>query len=437
MKAVLILYDVILILLIPFYIFSLLLKGKFNWQVFKRFKIIGKDLEFIKNKDVIWLHAVSLGEVSTCKSLIKQLSVKFPNNIILITTVTATGKMLSQSIAKDNILSLYMPFDLSFLISPLIKSINPKLLILIETELWPNLLYYAQKYKIPVLVLNARLSDRSFGKYHLFSWFVRQLTKGVSEFCVQSGIDKNRFLQLGIDVQRVKTTGNMKFDAIEELDSKQLIDLANLRNKIALEKNDFLIVAGSTHDKEEECVLDSFAELKRQFNSPFDNKITEFSNLRLLIAPRHLEKLGLIESLIEAKGMPSARISEIKSLSIDSILLLDTIGQLRLIYGLANLVFIGGSLVPTGGHNILEPAFFEKPIIVGPYMHNFKSITYLFLSNNALIQVRDASELVTKMKEVIFNKKMQQDLGKAAKSVLASNLGATFINLGIIEKYVS
>ncbi|MBL7196512.1 MAG: 3-deoxy-D-manno-octulosonic acid transferase [Candidatus Omnitrophica bacterium] len=437
MKIILILYDFILILLIPFYFVSLIFKNKFSWQVFRRFKTIDKEiLEEIVDKDVIWIHAVSLGEVSTCKSLIKQLSLRYPQKIILITTITSTGRILTQSISKDNILSLYMPFDLSFLISYFVNKIKPKLLILIETELWPNLLYSTQRLNIPVLVLNARLSDRSFGKYRLFSWFMRRLVRRVKMFCVQSDLDKHRFLQLGIDSERVQVTGNMKFDAIEELDSKQLSDLATLKSKISLSQKDFLIVAGSTHDKEEEYIIDSFIELKKEFTQSESSPLTGFNNLRLLIAPRHLERLDFIESLIESKNIKSERFSRIKFSSSESVLLLDTIGQLRLIYSLANFVFVGGSLVPVGGHNILEPAFFEKPILVGPYMHNFRAISQLFLSNQALIQVKNFNELKSKMKELISNNDRLMNLGKAAKSVLASMQGATLTNLNIIEKNI-
>ena len=244
-------------------------------------------------------------------------------------------------------------------------------------------------------------------------------------FCVQSDIDRDRFLRLGIEDERIKVTGNMKFDAIEELDSKQLSNLATLKNKISLNQQDFFIVAGSTHSKEEEYILDAFIELKK-----------EFDNLRLLIAPRHLERLNSIENLIESRDIKSKRFSKVKINSKDSILLLDTIGQLRLIYSLANLVFVGGSLVPIGGHNILEPAFFGKPILVGPYMHNFRSITQLFLLSNALIQVKDNDDLKSKMKEFIANKDKLADLGKAAKSVLISRQGVTVANLSVIEKNI-
>lgn len=423
MKILLILYDFILILFIPFYLVSLVLKGKFSWQVFSRFNILDKKtLEKIKDKDVIWVHAVSLGEVSTCKGLIKQLSLRFPAKTILITTVTNTGMALARSFLKDDILSLYMPFDISFLINSFIKKIKPRLLILIETELWPNLLYQAEKSEIPVLLLNARLSDRSFGKYHLFRLLVRRLVRGIRIFCVQSEIDKDRFSKLGINNHRINVTGNMKFDAIEELTAEQLSGMDNLKNRISLNRQDFLIVAGSTHNKEEECILDIFEESKKQFN-----------NLRLLIAPRHLERLNFIEKLIERKGLKSERFSKIKLSSSDSILLLDAIGQLKLIYSLANLVFVGGSLVPHGGQNILEPAFFQKPILVGPYMHNFRSITELFLSNQALIQVSGCEELKSKIKELISDKDKLSDLGRKARSVVVSHQGATLTNLKIIE----
>ncbi|MDD5617823.1 MAG: 3-deoxy-D-manno-octulosonic acid transferase [Candidatus Omnitrophica bacterium] len=423
MKAILILYDLILILLLPFYLISLLLEDKFSRQIFKRFAIGEKSVwQEICGKDVIWIHAVSLGEVSTCKNLINKLSLKFPERIILITTITQTGRALAKSLSKGNVFSLYIPFDFSFLIKPFIKKINPRLLVLLETELWPNLLYYAQKENIPVLVLNTRLSDRSFGKYRLFSWFVKQLTKKVRMFCAQSDLDGERLLKIGIDKQRIRVTGNMKFDAIEELDNLQLEELNGLRAKISLKSGDFLIVAGSTHDKEEDSILDIFIGLKRRC-----------SNLRLLIAPRHLERVGSIEKLIIKKGLRPYKFSGIDSPSADEIIILDTIGKLRFVYSLANLVFMGGSLVPVGGHNILEPAFFGKPIVVGPYMHNFREITQIFLSNNALIQTKGIDELKLKMEELICDKDKLTKLGNAAKAVLSSKQGATLVNIGIIE----
>jgi 3-deoxy-D-manno-octulosonic-acid transferase len=379
-------------------------------------------LEEIASREVIWVHAVSLGEVSTCKSLIQKLSLRYPQRVILITTITSTGRILAKSISKDNILSLYIPFDLSFLISPFIKRIKPKLLILLETELWPNLLYFSQRYKIPTVVLNARLSDRSFARYRRFKWFMKMLTKGIKLFCVQTNLDKKRFLALGIDEARLMVTGNMKFDAVEELGTKQLSELDTLRSKVSLKDNEFLIVAGSTHDQEEDLILDCFVELKR-----------EFDGLRLLIAPRPLERLGLIENLLKSKNIKSERFSKITLACADAVTLLDTIGQLRLVYSLADIVFMGGSLVPVGGHNILEPAFFEKPIIVGPYMHNFREIARLFLSCQALEQVKDAAGLKKKLEELISNKDRLRELGQAAKSVIVSMQGATNANFNIIE----
>lgn len=424
MKILLILYDFILILCIPFYFIFLFFKNKFSFKVFRRFNSLDENtLNLIKGKETIWIHAVSLGEVLTCKTLINELSSQNPERVILITTITTTGKIAAEKISENNVTSLFLPFDISFLISHFIKKINPKMLILMETELWPNLLYYIERNKIPVLVLNARLSDRSFNKYRFFSWFVRNLTKDIKIFCVQSQIDMERFLKLGIVRNRVKVAGNMKFDAIGELSSQELLELDNLKRKIALRKEDFFIVAGSTHNKEEGYVIDAFIALKK-----------EFSNLRLLIAPRHLEKLNIIEAIIKDRKLKSERMSEVNLPSVESILLLDMIGKLKLIYSLADLVFVGGSLVPVGGHNILEPAFFGKPIIVGPCMHNFREITQLFLSANALIQVKDNNGLMLRIKELILGKDKLIKLGSAAKAALISNQGATKFNLGIIKE---
>jgi len=424
MKILLVFYDLIIILCIPFYLLHLLIKSRFSWQVLKRFGNLGYDTLFkIKDKDVIWIHAVSLGEVATCKTMVKHLSQKYHDKIILLTTITNTGMKLARSISKDNVISLYVPFDLSFIVNRFINLIKPDLLILMETELWPNLLYYAEKHKISTYVFNARLSDRSFGKYKLFSWFIKNISKPIKKFCVQSELDKERFLELGIDSNKIVTTGNMKYDAIEELAVKTEKEITDLRQKLLLSNSDFLIVCGSTHDREEEYILKAYAELKNQF-----------SGLRLLIAPRHLERLPLIEDLIQSMNLKAERISHQKIISKDSILLLDTIGQLMLVYSLANLVIVGGSLVPVGGHNILEPAFFEKPIMVGPYMHNFRDMTQLFLSKDALIQISDHSELKSKISDLMHDRNALIGFGKSAKLVLNSKQGATFTNLNIIEE---
>jgi 3-deoxy-D-manno-octulosonic-acid transferase len=273
------------------------------------------------------------------------------------------------------------------------------------------------------LVLNARLSDKSFAKYLFFKGFIKAIASDIKMFCVQSELDAKRFSEIGIDEDKIKITGNMKFDSIEELSSKKPTDLDSLKDKIGLRGNDFLIVAGSTHKGEEEHILDIYIHLKRQFD-----------NLRLLIAPRHLERTIDIENIIEKRGVRAKRLSESEKSSGDEVFILDTIGELCLVYGLADFVFVGGSLVPAGGHNILEPAFFAKPIIVGPYMHNFREITQIFLSNSALIQVKDTHDLDLKIKELISDKDKLSKLGSAAKSVLFSRQGATVTNLEIIEK---
>jgi 3-deoxy-D-manno-octulosonic-acid transferase len=404
----------------------LIFKGKFSWQAFRRFGIVPKRVwQAIQSKEIIWIHAVSLGEVATCKPLIKNLSLKFPQRIILVTTVTNTGMALAKRLSQGNVVSCYMPFDLSFLIRPFIKKINLRILILLETELWPNLLYYIGRGDIPILVLNARLSDRSFGRYRLFSWFIRRISRPVKMFCAQSDLDRDRFLQIGIEKYRLKLTGNMKFDISEELDKIQLREFDTLKTKISLNDGDFLIVAGSTHNKEEEYILDIFIRLKKKF-----------PNLRLLIAPRHLERVDYIEGLIKNKGLRPYRFSRLNLPLPEDVIILDAIGKLPYIYSLASLVFVGGSLVPIGGHNILEPAFFAKPIIVGPYMHNFRQITQVFLSNNALAQARDAQDLKSKMEELISDKNILLELGQAAKQVLSSRQGATLANLEIIENII-
>jgi len=427
MKLFLIIYDLLLFLSIPFYLLGLALRGRWRPFMFERFGIIPKDrLAKLKRGNTIWLHAVSLGEVSTCKLLISRLSDLYPKKTILITTVTNTGRLLAESLRGDNLVVIYVPFDLSFFIKSFIDRIKPMMLILVETELWPNLLNYTKKYKIPVVVINGRLSDSSFKKYSYFKWFIKYFSKDIQYFCVQSELEKKRFSQIGIPPEKITVTGNMKFDVIEEINEQQLSILASLKQKISRSDNEFIIVAGSTHNPEEEYVLDAFLKLKEEF--PF---------LRLIIAPRHLERLNEIEEVIATRYLVSQRLSKIDLCKKEAVMLVDTVGRLRLIYSFADLVFMGGSLVPKGGQNILEPAYFKKPILVGPYMHNFRAITQYFLSHKGIIQLHHRDEMFEAIRSLLLNKEKVAKLGDIVKSLLVAKQGATSRNLDIIKAQMS
>jgi len=429
MAILLIIYDLLLCLIIPFYIIGLAIKGKLDSSILERFGVVSQDLkERISKTGLIWLHAVSLGEVSSCKLLIKELGNLYFNKKILITTITSTGRKLAESLKQENknIEVVLLPFDLSFLIANFIRFINPKILILVETELWPNMLYQIKKKNIAVVVINARISDRSFRRYSIFKWLFKYFNWCIDYFCAQSDTDKNRLLSLDISKEKIKVTGNMKFDSIEELKPEEILMVSSLKEKLSIREDELFLVAGSTHKPEEEYLLDAFICLKKKFIS-----------LRLLIAPRHLERLSQIERLISNRGLKSQRLTQIRKVAKDEILLLDTIGQLHLIYTLATVVFVGGSLAKVGGHNFLEAACFKKPILVGPYMYNFKEIADYFISNGGIIQLDSKDKLAETLDSLLSSSIKRTELANRANSLLLAKQKATLRNLEIISKYIS
>ncbi|MCM8800069.1 MAG: 3-deoxy-D-manno-octulosonic acid transferase [Candidatus Omnitrophica bacterium] len=411
-----IIYDLIFLFLSSFYLGYCLLKGKSLEGFFSRCKFLSKDLAF--NKGSIWIHAVSVGEVLSIKNLVENLKRRYRDKKIVITTITSTGNRLAKSIFKEEAI-FYLPLDLSFLIDRFIKRLNPSLLILVETELWPNLISNLYQKRIPIVLINARLSPASFKGYLLIKLWISSLLNKIDIFCVQTETDYKRFLKLGLNPNKLKITGNMKFDLMKQFSEST----QDYRKTLMLEPRDILLVAGSTHPGEEKIIIEVYKRL-----------ITQIKNLKLLIAPRHPERSKKIAELIGNFGFSSVFVSELPKDNSDyKVFILDTLGRLIDFYRIADIVFVGGSLVKKGGHNILEPAFFKKPIIFGPYMFNFKDISNQFLEKNASLVVRNKEELFQRIKELLENPQKCSSLGENAFKLILENQGATERNLKWIE----
>lgn len=430
-----IVFDIIFLLFGLVYLPYGILKGKFYSGLKYRLGIFPPAQEF---RSPIWLHAVSVGEAKATGPLLNEIRKKYPARQVVISTVTATGNKIARSFAQENDFVFYLPFDFSFIVKRTIARIKPSICIIAETEIWPNFISYLKQEGVPVALVNARLSDRSFRGYKCVYYLARFILDKVSLFCVQTEADAKRFIALGATQDKVKVTGNMKFDVV--VDYPECSDFSRFTSgsrsitstdryirdtdfgsdytdMLGMGKQDKLWVCGSTHRGEEEIILRTYKEL-----------MTEFPGLRLILAPRHPERAKEVEKLVTDIGLKPVLFSKLTTydlqLTTDTVFILDTIGQLASLYSLATVVFVGGSLVKKGGHNIIEPAYFKKPVLTGPYMFNFREITDCFLKGNALIRVHNAQALKSSLRRLLKDNALQAEYGRRMNEVFRRHQGA-------------
>lgn len=377
----------------------------------------------------LWLHAVSVGEVVAAAPLVPLLKERHPDLHILVTTVTETGHQIARLKIPEADAICYFPLDFPCAVRRALDAVTPKVVLLTETELWPNFLRECHRRRIPVLLINGRISQTSFKRYRLIRSFMGQVLQGVERFCMQSERSAERIIQLGAPPSRVEVVGNLKFDALVP----PLPDegTASLRKELGLSEGVPVFVAGSTHRGEEEAVLQAFKRVR-----------AIFPDLLLILVPRHPDRLPEVEALLKAHGIPSVRRTVLKNPRFlpsgprPSVILVDTVGELARLYALGDVVFVGGSLQPVGGHNILEPAIYGRPILFGPSMEQFAEIAELFLRRGAALQVKDAEELAAQVLEVLQDPGLASRLGQAASLTVSSQRGASLRTVGIVEKYL-
>ena len=377
----------------------------------------------------IWIHAVSVGEVLTARPLISDLKRRYPNLRMFLSTTTMAGQQLARRSVQDVDAVFYFPFDLGFVVRRTLDLVRPKLFIMMETEIWPNLLRECRARGIKTAVVNGRISARSFPRYRMIRPMMRRVMEHIDRFLVQSEESARRFIDLGADPSRVVVTGSLKFDSLE-LSSTAPAGAAaarSVRGGVEARARDRVlryfrvpvsrpvIVAGSTMKGEEAHVLRAFRKVR-----------AAAPHTLLVLAPRNPERFGEAEQLARAEGWKVARRSD---LGIDSeprvdIVILDTIGELATIYQIATIVFVGGSLVATGGHNVLEPAVFGKPIVFGPHMQNFFEIADAFVSNGAGVQLSGDDELEDAFLQLMGDPVRRARLGAAARALVEANRGA-------------
>jgi 3-deoxy-D-manno-octulosonic-acid transferase len=423
-----IIYDIIFLIFSICYLPVFLLERKFHAGFSMRLGFL-PDIPELDGP--IWVHAVSVGEAMSVRHLVENLKEKFPRKDFVISTVTPTGNKIARSIAGKNDAVIYLPLDFSWIVRRVIARVNPSFFIIAETEIWPNLIACLYGKNIPIALVNARISDRSFKKYLFARFLVRPVLNKVGLFCVQTQSDARRLEQLGVAAGKIKFTGNMKFD-IKVRDYEELRkDYSDYRIKFGVGAGDKLWVAASTHPGEEEEILAVYLRLAKSF-----------PDLKLLIGPRHPQRSESIVKLVNKHPLLEAiRISQLSRLTAagrpegrKQIFILDTIGQLMYFYAISDIVFVGGSLVKSGGHNILEPASLGKPILFGKYMFNFRDITDMFLKNNAGIMVDNSRELEDNLRNLLENGSLAARLGKACREVILKNQGATARNAEAITE---
>ncbi len=418
------LYNICFTIYALFALPAFALKGKFVRGASSRFGGVPKGIrERLVGRTVWWVHAVSVGEIGLAVRFADRLRARVPGAKILFTTMTAAGYEVARKIKNEEDDLLYVPLDFPFCVNRFIRETGPAALILFETELWPNLIRELSRRHVPVFLVNGRISDKAFPKYRRARIFLKAVLQKISVFCVQDERMRSRFLALGAQAQKVSVNGNMKYDWEP---SHYQEELARPLRRAVKSGGSFLFIAGSTHEGEEELLFRMAPELA-----------AKFPVFRMLVAPRHLTRLLSIEKAAQRVGVSLIKTSSLSGSEAvnhpaKAVFLLDQVGILAPLYDSADLVFIGGSLVKAGGHNLVEPAVYAKPILFGPNMDNFLEMSKEFRDGHAAVQVRNVEELKQEIERLIHDRARMQALGRAAQALARRHQGATEKNLDTV-----
>lgn len=373
----------------------------------------------------IWVHAVSVGEVLSVRPLLAALRLRYPELRLVLSTTTMAGQQLARRSVREADEVFFFPLDFGPVVRRTLDVVKPRLFVTVETELWPVLLRECRRRGVRTMVVNGRLSSRSYPRYRLVRPFMRRVLQDVDRLCVQSDESARRFVDIGADVTRITVTGSLKFDAVEAGAGVRGRDRVLRYFRISSGRP--VLVAGSTMRGEEAAVLRAFRRVRASVPGTL-----------LLMAPRHPERFDEVEQLCREEGWKTQRRT---ALAIDAepsadVIVLDTIGELATLYQLATVVFVGGSLVPTGGHNVLEPAVFGKPIVFGPYMDNFREIADACVAEQAAIRLDDERQLDGELVQLLTDPVKRARLGAAARALVDANRGANDRTMAVIEALV-
>ncbi|MBU3949105.1 MAG: 3-deoxy-D-manno-octulosonic acid transferase [Proteobacteria bacterium] len=412
-------YTIIIICCVPF---ILLFAAAGNKRAAQR---LGLRLpkEYPKNKR-IWIHALSVGEVISAIPLIEAIKLEYPDKEIVFTITTAKGLLIAKKELHEKVKIIPMPIDFWWSINRIRNHINPYFFVLVETDIWPALLNNLAQKNVKCFLVNGRVSPRTFKAYKRFSFIIKPVFNKFALCMMQSEHDAKRLIETGIDQNKILTTGNIKFDRQWLPMQKQERD--NWLNKLSLSVEDDIWVAGSIHKDEEKIILNVFLQL-----------FTQFPKLRLILAPRNIEESNKILKMAQEMGLNSIlKTDRDHDKNPYPVLILNTIGELSRIYGIGKIAFVGGSMVASGGHNLLEPASFGMPVLFGPYMHNFVLMSDLILKEEGGRQVNNENELYQNIKKLLENKDLCDRMGKNSKNFVDKHQGAIKQVIGHIRKHV-
>jgi 3-deoxy-D-manno-octulosonic-acid transferase len=420
------LYSLVLavgiLLSLPYWLYQILRRGKYRAGLAERMGTVPARLTAQTSTSganpLIWVHAVSVGEVLAVSRLVEEMRRALPHYRVVVSTTTDTGQALARArFGEENV--FYFPMDFASAIRPYLLELRPELVVLAETEFWPNFLRLAHASGADIAVVNARISDRSWPNYRRFRWALRRVLAHVDLFLAQTPEDGARLQSIGADAKRVKVTGNLKFD-LNLPDPLPIVE--SLRRSLAAEGAGPVLVCGSTVEDEEPALLRAF-----------ENVRVEHPRVVMLLAPRHPERFDEVANLMQQLGIRSYRRSHWAGESLaGGVLLIDTIGELSALYALADVAFVGGSLVPRGGHNIIEPAQHGVAIVVGNHTENFRDIVSLFQSRGA-VRVVGLAELPLTLMQLLSDDAERRALGQRAQETMRSQLGATARTLDALK----
>jgi 3-deoxy-D-manno-octulosonic-acid transferase len=414
------LFPVAFALLLPHFVARMMRRGGYGRDFMQRFGFYGQEVAARLDAPgrPIWIQAVSVGELAVAFSFMDEIRRKDPAARFVLTTNTSTGHVLALQKISEPDVTLYFPMDVPWVIPRVLRRMRPSAVVLVENELWPNLIRYARKQGIPSILVNGRISEHSFQGYLKLRFITRRLLPQVHWFCVQSEADRDRLLALGAPADRIEIAGSAKYD-IGPTSPTSEVRARNVLAKIGVKPGDLTLVGGSTWDGEEAALLDLLLELRE-----------EHPRLMLALVPRHAERRDDVLAAIRARGLTAIQRSQYPddAAALDhrpDVLLVDTTGELRGFYAAADLVFVGKSLTQTGGQNPIEPARDGKAIVVGPHMENFATVCEDFLRAGAFAQAKDEDDFKAVVRRLLGDAAERARMGRAAAALVGRKSGAT------------
>ena len=418
---------IVILLVLPGYIARLFREVGFGRRFRQSFGLWTKsEIKAVAGKDCIWLHAASVGEIVATSPVVQAIRQEFPHTPLLISVVTSAGYEMAKRIIPDADAIIYFPVDLPLLGYRLQKMIKPQVVMLVETELWPNFLRYSKELNIPVMMINGRISDKSVKNYRYLLGILQNMLDCVQKYCMQSVIDAQYIIRLGADPRKVVVTGNTKFD--QNYTSVTAHEQAKLFQELFAGNNQPVIIAGSTHKGEEELIIGAFKEIR-----------SKFPRAGLVLAPRDIMRVDEILGLAAANNLIVIKRTMLgkKGCGTPDVVILDTIGELGRVYSIGDIIFIGGSLIRKGGHNLLEPAAHGKPILVGPHMFNFKDTYALLEECGACKTVYDMKDLACNIITILEDLEIKRRMSECAAAAIAANQGAAQKSVDYLKQLLS